>query len=292
MSTQNRFVALVVDVNDPEKAGRVKIRIYGIHDDPTRIPDDMLPWARCVFPVTNPINNGIAGATTGLTVNSTVVGYYVDAYNQLPLVDGTLGSVTDKQSDFPTVNTGEDTNSVIGGSVLHVGTAELKFLKDKTIGSIKYLGQDIDKMLTQIKEGNIKGSIAAVKQTIETFNRIKDTVTNYPIEQINSVIQGFASDLSQLAEDQVDSIITSELGNVIGGLGNTGLVGPLEDANKALNSVSHIIGALGSRKSKSLITSTQDALNKLSGHRFVMGNMMGTLDSSLAKLRIQMNKGK
>jgi hypothetical protein len=30
-----RFIGRVVDVNDPEKSGRVKIRIYGMHEDDT-----------------------------------------------------------------------------------------------------------------------------------------------------------------------------------------------------------------------------------------------------------------
>lgn len=291
MSSNERFIGKVVDVKDPEKAGRVKIRIYSIHDDTTRIPDDMLPWARCIFPVTNPVNDGVAGATTGLVVTSTVVGYFADDYQQIPLVDGVLGSSIDNNTDFPAVNTGDDTNPVLKDNILHIGTSELKFLQNKTIGSIKYLGQDINSMLQQIKSGNISGIISSVQKTISDFNRIKDIVTNSPIEQINSIIQGYASDLSQLAENQIDGVITSQLGNVLGGVTSSSASGVLGDANKALNDVSYIIGAIGTRTSKTLITSTEDALNRLSGSRFVMGNIMGSLDSSLAKLRIQMNKG-
>jgi hypothetical protein len=37
------YVGKVVDVNDPEKIGRVRVRVYGIYED--TIPDDDLPWA-------------------------------------------------------------------------------------------------------------------------------------------------------------------------------------------------------------------------------------------------------
>jgi hypothetical protein len=37
------FIAAVVSVQDPHQSGRVKVRIYGRHDDTTNIPDDALP---------------------------------------------------------------------------------------------------------------------------------------------------------------------------------------------------------------------------------------------------------
>jgi hypothetical protein len=86
-----RFVARVVSILDTEMAGRLQIRIYGIHDDETRVPDIMLPWARCVFPVTNPVHQGVAGQSVGMVPNSIVVGYFADDDYQIPLVDGTIG---------------------------------------------------------------------------------------------------------------------------------------------------------------------------------------------------------
>jgi hypothetical protein len=38
--------ALVVDIMDPEKTGRVKIRVVGHMDDQQAIPDDKLPWVK------------------------------------------------------------------------------------------------------------------------------------------------------------------------------------------------------------------------------------------------------
>ena len=40
------FIGTVVDINDPMKLDRVKVRVYGIHtSDTVSIPTDDLPWA-------------------------------------------------------------------------------------------------------------------------------------------------------------------------------------------------------------------------------------------------------
>jgi hypothetical protein len=65
--------ATVVDVNDPEQLGRIKVRAP---NDGTsgQVPDDALPWARTTIPATQP-NAGGAGGTggMGLQKGSTVV---------------------------------------------------------------------------------------------------------------------------------------------------------------------------------------------------------------------------
>jgi hypothetical protein len=283
MSSHNeRWIGYVVDVNDPEKSGRVKIRIYGMHDDKTRIPDDMLPWARCVFPVTNPVNAGVSGATTGLVVNSTVVGYFADQYRQIPLVDGTLGATTDKDSDFAPADRGDDTNAVVKDNLLHIATAELKFMESKTIGPIEFIGQDISKMLDQIGAGQIKGALDSLKNAMDTFNYVKQVLTDSPIEMVNSLIQGAASDFAQLAEDQIENVISTDIGTIVQQVGG----GAIADSSQIIGNVSHLIGAIGTRKSKATITSVEDALNRLSGARFTMANQMAALDSALGKLRI------
>lgn len=286
MALNERFVGFVVDVNDPEKAGRVKIRIYGMHDDQTRIPDDMLPWARCVFPVTNPVNAGIAGPTTGLVKNSTVVGYFADQYNQIPLVDGTLGSVGDSGSDFAPVDRGDDMNAVVKDSILHIGTAEIKFAESKTIGAIDYIGQDIGSMLNQIGQGDIRGALSSLTNVKNSIQRMKETVLSAPIEQLNSIIQGYASDLSQLAEDQLDAVITSQLGTVLNMAGQD----VVNTSDMFVDNLAHLLGAIGTRKSKAKIDSIEDALNRISGARFTMANQIGAIDSALGKLRINMGK--
>ena len=65
--------ATVVDTNDPEQLGRIRVRAP---NDGTKkdVPDDALAWARTTIPATQP-NSGGAGGTGGMGIqkDSTVV---------------------------------------------------------------------------------------------------------------------------------------------------------------------------------------------------------------------------
>lgn len=89
------FIAEVADVNDPNQSGRVKIRVVGRHDDRVNIPDSALPWAQVLQPVTSAANGRMGTAPVGLTVGSRVVGIFLDADEQLPLVMGSVGRAGD-----------------------------------------------------------------------------------------------------------------------------------------------------------------------------------------------------
>lgn len=268
----DRFVARVIDTNDPEKAGRIKIRIYGIHDDETKVPDDLLPWARCVYPVTNPVHQGVSGATTGMVPDATVVGYFADSDKQIPLIDGTIGMSDGTVSDFPKHDRGEDFNPIANNSIWHVGTSELKFLNSKTIAPIEYVGQDIDQMLEQIGEGNIAGVMSIARDALDTFNKLKYMVENSPFEQLNSVIQGFSSDLGSIATGGIEDSLESSLGGNI------------------LSTSDHLVGSVGSVTSKLGINNTQDALNRISGSRFIMSKVMSSISTTLDNVRVKFGK--
>lgn len=233
----DKFVGVVVDVNDPEKAGRLKIRIHGMHDDEMNISDDMLPWARCVYPVTNPISKGVSGPTTGVVVGTVVIGHFADPqYKQIPIIEGTLGRNSDKGRDFPKANAGEDFNEVLEDNIFHIGTAELKHVKSKTIGTIEYSGQSIEKMVGFIEKGHFSAAIDQLREIKSQIQYLKNLVLDSPIEQINLVIAGFKSDIMYEVNSEVTKFIDDELkavlgsdfrgtidkfGNVVDDLGNT-----------------------------------------------------------------------
>jgi len=93
--TSSNFIAEVADVNDPHQAGRVRVRVFGRHDDRVNIPDSALPWAQVVQPVTSAANGRIGTAPVGLTVGSKVIGMFIDADQQLPVVLGSVGRAGD-----------------------------------------------------------------------------------------------------------------------------------------------------------------------------------------------------
>ena len=89
------FVATVEDVNDPQKLGRVKIRVINEHDDPSITVED-LSWATLIQPPTSAAFNSIGTSPTGITVGSHVFGFFMDGHEkQLPLIWGTYAKMPD-----------------------------------------------------------------------------------------------------------------------------------------------------------------------------------------------------
>lgn len=93
------FIGKVVDRNDTLQLGRVKVRIFGIHPDSEKkegenyVPDDHLPWAIPVQPVTSAGIFGVGQSPTGLLVGSYVLGFFIDGQDaQIPVILGSIAS--------------------------------------------------------------------------------------------------------------------------------------------------------------------------------------------------------
>lgn len=88
------FIGVVLDLNDPLRLGRVKIRIYGVHSENiSDIPNSDLPWAQVVIPITEGGSSG-HGANTGIKEKAQVFGVFLDGKNsQLPLVLGSIPKI-------------------------------------------------------------------------------------------------------------------------------------------------------------------------------------------------------
>ncbi len=116
----NRFwMGVVVNVMDPDQEGRVQVRIHGLHDDETNIPNDMLPWSKPSQPVTSAAHNKIGTSAVGAVVGTSVFGMFLDADQQYPIHIGTIAkagdaSSTDTSGGSETLKSG--TNSTPPGS--------------------------------------------------------------------------------------------------------------------------------------------------------------------------------
>ena len=88
------FLGIVIDINDPEQLGRVKVRIFGVHGENTiDVPNRDLPWAHVVTPVTEGGSSGI-GANVGIKPLAQVYGIFLDGQNsQVPLVIGSIPKI-------------------------------------------------------------------------------------------------------------------------------------------------------------------------------------------------------
>lgn len=98
--TTRWFVGRVVSNIDPEKAGRLQVRIFGIHsDDVGVIPNDYLPWANVMMPATEGGTSGI-GRIPQILPGALVFGVFLDGPNsQLPMV---MGTVNNTETPSPT----------------------------------------------------------------------------------------------------------------------------------------------------------------------------------------------
>ena len=89
------FFGKVVDrEGDTLSLGRVRVRVFGIHpDDENLVPNDHLPWATPIMPVTSAGIFGVGASATGLMEGSYVFGFFADGEDaQIPIVLGSISN--------------------------------------------------------------------------------------------------------------------------------------------------------------------------------------------------------
>jgi len=103
------FIGVVEDRDDPEKTGRLKVRIFGYHDEEdsenssSEISKDSLVWAATMQPTTSAALSGIGHSPTGIMVGTTVVGFFADGHSaEMPIIMGTLTGKPTKTSQTKT----------------------------------------------------------------------------------------------------------------------------------------------------------------------------------------------
>lgn len=85
----------VEDVDDPEKLGRCRVRIFGIHThEKEKIPTESLPWAVPMMPYSSASASGVGRSPTGILPGSWVVGFFRDGEEcQQPMILGSYGGI-------------------------------------------------------------------------------------------------------------------------------------------------------------------------------------------------------
>ena len=99
------FLGDIVDLNDPLQMGRVKVRIYGIHTTSQQeIPDNDLPWAQPLLPITEGGTNGF-GTHVGMQIGARVFGIFFDGKeSQAPLILGSVPKFEEASASGRTTN--------------------------------------------------------------------------------------------------------------------------------------------------------------------------------------------
>ena len=103
------FIGVVEDRNDPEKRGRVRVRVYNLHDEnKSKAPTENLPWATVVLPAISASLNQVGISATGLVVGSTVLGFFMDGKEaNIPIIFGSIpgiGDIPQLAADQPLIN--------------------------------------------------------------------------------------------------------------------------------------------------------------------------------------------
>lgn len=84
---------IVNNADDPLQIGRVRVRIFGLHDGVEK--DEDLPWAQIVIPTITGVHEG-TGQYLGMLTGTNVFGMFLDGpSSQLPLVIGTIPKEND-----------------------------------------------------------------------------------------------------------------------------------------------------------------------------------------------------
>lgn len=97
------YDAVVENINDPMKLGRVQVRVFGLHTDNTAlIPTEDLAWARVLMP--GAAMSGIGQSISGLLPGSWVMVMFQDAEQQYPIVLGAYQSIPSQPTSTTIAN--------------------------------------------------------------------------------------------------------------------------------------------------------------------------------------------
>jgi hypothetical protein len=89
------YFGIVKDIDDKEQLGRVKVNVYGCHDN---IDIEDLSWSQVIMPGNTPAITG-QGHSVNLAVGTLVCGIFLDTTKQEFMIQGTLPTKTDGAFD-------------------------------------------------------------------------------------------------------------------------------------------------------------------------------------------------
>lgn len=85
------FMGRVVDINDPKKLGRARVRVPAYHDE---LEDEEIPWATPINPIQSASHYGIGISPLGLINGSMVFGFFADGSDaRIPILFGSIAKI-------------------------------------------------------------------------------------------------------------------------------------------------------------------------------------------------------
>ena len=265
----NSFIAEIADVNDPHQCGRVRVRIYGRHDDRTNIPDSALPWAQVMQPVTSAANGRMGTAPVGLTVGSKVLGMWVDSDQQLPVVMGSVGRAGDP-IEGQTVN---------GAPAINTGTGSIPS-SGQGVPANPYTALSNNRVsIADIDSGQANITAVNVTEGVALTVAVETQMSNPTLPTVGSA-----------DKDNSDDVL-----DIVKAVDPLGQLSSLPCINSSLLSVNSILDFLGGIASNvisgitnTIISAIRNALLRLA-QRIGIFKLLGMLNSAVANVRAIQN---
>jgi hypothetical protein len=168
------YTGVVEDRLDPLQLGRVRVRIHGnMTSNKKELSTEDLPWSPVMGSVYSASISGLGHAPVGIVPGTTIVGQYLDDYEQQFLVMGTLYGISMTKS-------AESISEMTGGVVFTDGEG----LLDSTIGIV---GSALDLMIDSSAAENL-GIPKNDEQSNETLLEFYKMV-QVPITELDTIYE-------------------------------------------------------------------------------------------------------
>ena len=205
--------------DDPNKSGRVQVRVFGQHDDTQNIPDEDLPWALPIQPVTSAAIGRLGTAPLGLVVGSKVCGFWMDQDQQYPIIWGTIG----KAGDYITNKT-EGGAEALDTSTGSIPQANNVYFSNNVVEDVNSGKTDVNNVSSA--QGQVVDQV--VIEELPNSDRSFLYTPDNPIVQATSSMINVGTTITEgnalsLLGDVVSGGINLSIGGVVSGLvGNVG----------------------------------------------------------------------
>lgn len=274
----HHWIGIVVSIFDPDMEGKVQARVFGLHDDTTNVPDNMLIWMKPAQDITSAAQNKMGTSPHGVVKGSIIGGYWLDSDRQHGVFTHTIAKAGDPQTGSGTTTNGQQTlmqgtNSTPPGARVANNAFQTRNNKKVPITQLDNAqsqyptvgtpagtsGENKDSDGVDVTGNAIGNTQSATNPTVGTSN---------PIGQILNQIE-------QLDPQKINSVLPQAVNNFIKILdlhtfsstaGSTGLLGTMLGQAMSAIGASNVLNALGnSPQVGQLSTQAQSALQSAIG---------------------------
>lgn len=211
----NFYYGVVEDRNDPQKLGRVRVRVHGIHtENKQKIGTPDLPWATVLMPTTSATLSGF-GTQHGLVEGTTVVVTFKDGRSmQEPMVIGGMVGFN-QPKEIPVIGFGSG-----NARTLKLRDREVGFNDPRALKESDYVGTPDGPIFGTGRSFGLLGDLENAPITPETIE------IDYSSKLALGGAAGILSSIRAVASSIVSSLTGGTGGDEKKGSGGTKITNP------------------------------------------------------------------